>query len=161
MPKPFPAGVGENVEVIAFEEFETKTGGRLDALDITEEVAEVARSSGVSRGNVLVFSPHTTCSVMISEGGIEIVKQLEQAMHNLAPDDLYYQHDDFSIRTENMTEDELPNAPSHIFHVFAGKTSECIPVLDGGLLLGTGQRVLFVELDSSRPRRYCIQVVGE
>ena len=98
---------------------------------------------------------------MISEGGLEIVKQLEEAMHNLAPDDLYYQHDDFSIRTENMTEDELPNAPSHIFHVFAGKTSECIPVLDGGLLLGAGQRVLFVELDSSRPRRYCIQVVGE
>ena len=161
MPKPFPAGVGENVEVIAFEEFETRTGGRLDALDITEEVVEVARSSGVSRGNVLVFSHHTTCSVMISEGGTEIVKQLEQAMHNLAPDDLYYQHDDFSIRTENMTEDEPPNAPSHIFHVFAGKTSESIPVLDGDLLLGTGQRVLFVELDSSRPRRYCIQVLGE
>jgi thiamine phosphate synthase YjbQ (UPF0047 family) len=82
-------------------------------------------------------------------------------MLKLAPDDLYYQHDDFSIRTENMTEDEPPNAPSHLFHVFVGKTSECIPIVEGGPLLGDDQRVLFVELDSSRPRRYCIQVVGE
>jgi len=156
----FPA-VGQNVLVIAFEEFETKTGGRLDALDITEEVLEVARASGVTRGNVLVFSPHTTCSVMIAQGGVEVVRQLEEAMHKLAPDDLYYQHDDFSIRTENMTEDEPPNAPSHLFHVFVGKTSECIPIVEGGPLLGDDQRVLFVELDSSRPRRYCIQVVGE
>jgi secondary thiamine-phosphate synthase enzyme len=147
--------------VIAFEEFETKTGGRLDALDITEEVLEVARASGVTRGNVLVFSPHTTCSVMIARGGVEVIRQLEDAMHKLAPDDLYYQHDDFSIRTENMTEDEPPNAPSHLFHVFVGKTSECIPIVEGGPSLGEDQRVLFVELDSSRPRRYCIQVVGE
>lgn len=153
--------VGDNDFVVIFEEFETKTGGRLDALDITEEVLEVARISGVTRGNVLIFSPHTTCSVMITRGGVEVVKQLEEAMHNLAPDDLYYQHDDFSIRTENMTEDEPPNAPSHIFHVFAGKTSECIPIVEGGPLLGRDQRVLFVELDSSRERRYCIQVVGE
>lgn len=147
--------------VITFEEFETKTGGRLDALDITEEVIEVARSAGVTRGSVLVFSPHTTCSVMITRGGIEMVRQLEEAMHKLAPDDIYYQHDDFSIRTENMTEDEPPNAPSHLFHVFAGKTSESIPIVEGWPLLGDDQRVLFVELDSSRPRRYCIQVVGE
>ena len=147
--------------MIAFEEFETKTGGRLDALDITAEVFEVVRASGVSCGNVLVFSPHTTCSVLITRGGIDVVRQLQEVMHSLAPDDVYYQHDDFSIRTENMTEEEPPNAPSHILHVFAGKTSECIPILDGDLLLGSSQRVLFVELDSSRIRRYCIQVVGE
>jgi secondary thiamine-phosphate synthase enzyme len=147
--------------VITFEEFETKTGGRLDALDITQEVLEVARASGVTRGNVLVFSPHTTCSVMIAQDGAGVIRQLEIAMRKLAPDDLYYEHDDFSIRTENMTEDEPPNAPSHLFHVFVGKTSECIPIVEGGPLLGEDQRVLFVELDSSRLRRYCIQVIGE
>ena len=147
--------------MISFEEFETKTGGRLDALDITDEVVEVARDSGVNVGNVLVFSPHTTCSVMISSGGMETVRRLDEAMSALAPDHLYYQHDDFSIRTENMTEDEPPNAPAHILHVFAGKASECIPIVDGRPMLGDGQRVLFVELDSSRKRRYCIQVVGE
>ena len=82
-------------------------------------------------------------------------------MKMLAPEEEYYEHDDFSIRTENMTEDEPPNAPSHIFHVFLGRASECIPIVDGELSLGRGQRVLFVELDSSRPRRYVIQAVGE
>jgi secondary thiamine-phosphate synthase enzyme len=147
--------------VISYEEFETKTGGPLDALDITDEVLEVTRSSGVTSGNVLVFSPHTTCSVFICEAGLESVRRLQRAMSKLAPADLYYQHDDLSIRTENMTEDEPANAPAHIFHVFAGKASECIPIVDGVLSLGVNQRVLFVELDCSRSRRYCIQVVGE
>lgn len=151
----------DNGRVIAFQEFETKTGGRLDALDITEEVLEVTRASGVTQGNVLIFSPHTTCSVLIATGGNQTVELLERTMRALAPDGDYYQHDDFSVRTENMTEDEPPNAPSHIFHVFAGKASECIPIVGGCVTLGKAQRVLFVELDSSRPRRYCVQVVGE
>ena len=146
--------------MISFEEFETKTGGRLDALDITQEVVEVAQSSGITHGNVLVFSPHTTCSVLICNGN-GTVPMLERTMSMLAPEGEYYEHDDFSIRTENMTEDEPPNAPSHIFHVFLGRASECIPIVDGTLSLGRGQRVLFVELDSSRPRRYVIQAVGE
>lgn len=152
--------VRNNGSVIAFEEFETKTGGRLDALDITQEVLEVAQSSGITHGNVLVFSPHTTCSVLICNGN-GTVSMLERTMKMLAPEGEYYEHDDFSIRTENMTEDEPPNAPSHIFHVFFGRASECIPIVDGCLSLGRGQRVFFVELDSSRPRRYVVQAVGE
>jgi secondary thiamine-phosphate synthase enzyme len=147
--------------VIAFQEFETKTGGRLDALDITEKVLEVARASGVTQGNVLVFSPHTTCSVLIGHAGNGTVELLERTMHALAPEDGYYQHDDLSVRTENMMEGEPANAPAHIFHVFAGKASECIPIVGGCVALGAVQRVLFVELDSPRARRYCVQVVGE
>jgi thiamine phosphate synthase YjbQ (UPF0047 family) len=41
-----------------------------------------------------------------------------------------------------------------------GKASEAIPICSGELMLGQGQRVLFIELDSSRKRRYCIQVIG-
>ncbi|MFN2490617.1 MAG: secondary thiamine-phosphate synthase enzyme YjbQ [Actinomycetota bacterium] len=144
-----------------FEEFETKTGGRLDALDITEEVLDVVRASGVLYGNVLVFSPHTTCCVLIAASGVRTSMTLADAMEALAPADGYYAHDDFAIRTENLTEDEPPNAPAHLFNVFAGKTSECIPIVDGRLALGCSQRVLFVELDSSRERRYLLQVVGE
>jgi secondary thiamine-phosphate synthase enzyme len=147
--------------VILFEEFETKTGGRLDALDITEEVVDVVRSSGVVKGSVLVFSPHTTCCVLIAPPGAQTSLRLADAMEALAPANGYYAHDDLAIRTENLTEDEPPNAPAHLFNVFAGRTSECIPIIDGRLTLGDGQRVLFVELDSSRKRRYLLQVVGE
>jgi secondary thiamine-phosphate synthase enzyme len=147
--------------VIVTQEFEAKTGGRLDALDVTEEVEEVVHHSAITSGNVLVFSPHTTCCVLIATPGMGMLAAMERAMHTIAPDDGYYAHDDLDIRTENLTENEPANAPAHIVHVFMGKASETIPVVDGRLVLGPGQRVLFVELDCSRPRRYCIQVVGE
>lgn len=151
----------ENESVIFFEEFETKTGGRFDALDITAEVLETVASSGISDGSALVFSPHTTCCVLIGSPSQETMRALHSSMETIAPSGSYYAHDDLSIRTENLVEDEPANAPAHIFNVFAGKSSESIPIVQGELALGTGQRVMFVELDCSRLRRYCIQVIGE
>jgi secondary thiamine-phosphate synthase enzyme len=150
-----------NWDVIAFEEFETKTGGRLDALDITKEVAEVVELSGVVNGTALVFSPHTTCCVLLATPGREMLEAFERAMEIIAPNDGYYAHDDLDVRTENLTENEPANAPAHIVHCFLGKASEAVPIEHGRLRLGDNQRVLFVELDSSRKRRYCVQVVGE
>ena len=147
--------------MVLFEAIETKTGGRFDALDITDDVLKLVESSGVHGGNVLVFSPHTTCSVVITETGNGTLKALEKTMETLAPSDQYYAHDDLDIRTENLVEEEPANAPAHIFHVFAGSTSQSIPIVDGVPALGDGQRILFLELDSSRPRKCFIQVVGE
>ncbi|MEA2498483.1 MAG: hypothetical protein QOH26_888 [Actinomycetota bacterium] len=148
-------------EMILYEEFETKTGGRLDALDVTGEVRDLVRASGIKNGSVLVFSPHTTCCVLVSNGSGQMLEALERSIDALAPEDGYYEHDDFSIRTENLMEDEPENAPAHLIHVFAGKTSEVIPVVDSRPALGENQHVLFVELCSSRERRYCIQVLGD
>jgi secondary thiamine-phosphate synthase enzyme len=147
--------------MVHFEEFEAKTGGRLDALDVTAEVAEAVRNAGVRSGNALVFSPHTTSCVMISAPGHQLSELLAREMELLAPAGDYYAHDDLTVRTENLVEDELPNAPAHLFHVFAGKASECIPIVEGRLALARNQRVLLVELDRSRLRRYFVQVVGE
>ena len=147
--------------MIVLREFETKTGGRFDLIDVTDDVAEVVHSSGVNEGTVLIFSPHTTCSVLLGPPGPSLVDELERTMEEIAPAGDYYAHDDFDIRTENIQEGEPANAPSHIFHIVAGRVSESIPVSGGKVLLGNGQRVLFVELDGSRLRRYCIQVVGE
>jgi secondary thiamine-phosphate synthase enzyme len=146
--------------MIVFQEFETKTGGRLDTLDITDEVIQAVAGSGVLEGSVLVFSPHTTCCVLLAPAGPETREALESTLERLAPEGAYYAHDDLDIRTENLVEDEPANGPAHVFQVMAGKASECIPVAGGELALGTGQRVLFVELDSSRERRYCVQVLG-
>ena len=153
--------LGKNRSVVIFEEFETKTGGRLDALDVTDEVRDVVASSRVQQGTALVFSPHTTCCVLLASPGSEMTAAFERAVRNIAPDDGYYAHDDLDIRTENLIENEPANAPAHIVHVFLGKASEAIPICLGELMLGPGQRVLFVELDSSRKRRYCVQVIGE
>lgn len=146
---------------MVLEEFETKTGGRLDALDVTDDVARVVRSSGVTSGLVLIFSPHTTCSVLIAAPSNGVVEAIGRSMSALAPNDAYYAHDDLKIRTENLVKDEPANAPAHIFHTVAGCASQCVPVTDGKLALGDDQRILFVELDCSRKRRYVVQVVGE
>lgn len=151
----------ENERVIAYEEHEAKTGGRLDTLDITDEVVQLVEASGISHGSVLIFSPHTTCCVLLARPGAGLTAAFERAMHAIAPNDGYYAHDDLDIRTENLVDNEPANAPAHIAHVFVGKASECIPIFDGTLALGDDQRVLFVELDSSRLRRYCLHVVGE
>lgn len=147
--------------MILYEEFETKTGGRLDALDVTDEVAQMIKAAGVEQGSVLVFSPHTTCCVLVANGDRKMVQALDRAMKVLEPHDGYYEHDDFDVRTENLVEDEPQNAPAHLVHVFAGKSSEVIPISRGEAVLGREQRVYFVELCSSRLRRYCIQVIGE
>jgi secondary thiamine-phosphate synthase enzyme len=158
---PYRLQLGKNGFVVLFEAIETKTGGRFDALDITNDVLKLVESSGVRGGNVLVFSPHTTCCVVITETGNGTLKALERTMETLAPRDEYYAHDDLDIRTENLVEEEPANAPAHIFHVFAGSSSESIPIVDGVPALGEGQRILFLELDSSRSRKCFIQVVGE
>jgi secondary thiamine-phosphate synthase enzyme len=147
--------------VITHKEFETKTGGRFDAVDITGEVADLVSSSGVRTGTVLVFSPHTTCCVLIAAEAERAAEALAATMEAVAPENGYYAHDDLEVRTENLVADEPANAPSHILHVLLGKASEAIPIVDGKPALADDQRVFFVELDSSRPRRYLIQVVGD
>ncbi len=150
--------------MIVYEEFSTRTEGRLDALDITPEVEKVLANAGVKNGSALVFSPHTTCCVLVANGDRKLIQALGQAMQLLEPEDGYYQHDDWSIRTENLdpsVDEEPENAPAHLVHVFSGKASEVIPIHDGSLGLGEHQRIYFVELCSPRPRRYCVQVLGE
>jgi secondary thiamine-phosphate synthase enzyme len=147
--------------VITFSELEMKTGGRHDAVDVTSDVEATVASAGVEIGSALIFSPHTTCCVLIARSAREAFRALSEASEVLAPEGAYYAHDDLDIRTENLVEDEPPNAPAHILHVFLGKASECIPISGGQLVLGADQRVFIVELDTSRLRRYCIQVIGE
>ena len=147
--------------MILSREFEIKTGGRFDAFDVTAEVEDTVSRSGVAHGSVLVFSPHTTCCVLVGPGGSDTERSLQATLDAIEPEDGYYAHDDLTIRTENLVDDEPANAPAHILHAVVGKTSECIPVVDGKVVLGDEQRVLFVELDASRRRRYLIQVLGD
>jgi secondary thiamine-phosphate synthase enzyme len=153
--------IDEERSSIFFQEFEAKTGGRFDTLDITPEVLEVVRASGIANGNVLVFSPHTTCCILIASAGPSTRAAIEHLAGQIAPEDAYYAHDDLDIRTENLVDNELPNAPAHLAHIFIGKASECVPIIDGELALENEGRILFVELDSSRQRRYGVQVMGE
>jgi len=78
------------------------------------------------------------------------------------PHETYYAHDDWDRRTENICEEDMeaPNGHAHVMSMFLGSAGESIPVGDGELCMGQWQRVLFIELDRSRPRRWICKVVG-
>lgn len=132
----------------------------IEFLDITEQVAEIVRASGVSEGVVTVFSRHTTASVRVQEDEPLLLEDLTAFLKRSADPGVHYRHNDFRVRTVHMHDDERPNGHSHCLQLLLG-TSETIPVADGELQLGTWQRVFLVELDGPRPRRdVLVQVLG-
>ncbi len=111
----------------------------------------------------LVYSPHTTCAVVINEQESGFLDDFAEFLAELAPAERYYRHDDLELRTEGIDDDtaEFPNGHSHLRTGLLSSTSQTIPIVDGSLMLGTWQRVFFCELDRSRSRKVFIQVIGE
>ena len=129
-------------------------------IDITDWVSECVAKSRVANGFVVVYSKHTTAAVKINENEPLLLKDMENFLEQFSPRYGCYQHNDFSIRTVNMTPDEAPNGHAHIQHLLMG-TSETIPLVEGDMQFGNYQSVFFIELDHPRPREVMLQVVGE
>ncbi|MBI4233685.1 MAG: YjbQ family protein [Chloroflexi bacterium] len=128
-------------------------------IDITDQVCELAREAGVEQGFVVVFSRHTTAAIKINENEPLLLQDMERFLERIAARNGYYQHNDFSIRTVNMTEDECPNGHAHCQHLVLG-ASETIPIVHGEVQLGRWQRLFLVELDRPRAREVLVQVLG-
>ena len=141
---------------------ELRTAGGLSIKDITEEVQEAVTASGIRNGICSVYSPHTTCSVRVNEFESGFLEDFALLLKRLVPSDNYYAHDDWDRRTENVCPEDMDfgNGHSHCMSMLLGPAGESIPVRDGELCLGTWQRVLFLELDRERDRRWIVQVVG-
>ncbi len=128
-------------------------------VDITDEVAQAVATSGVSDGFVVVYSRHTTARIHINEQEPLLLQDLNLLLERLVPRDAFYHHDDFSVRTINLTPGERVNGHSHCRGLFIG-VSEHIPVTDGMMMLGRWQRVFMVELDGPQTREVSVKVVG-
>jgi secondary thiamine-phosphate synthase enzyme len=139
-----------------------RTAGGLSVRDITDEVNEAVAASGIQAGIACVYSPHTTCCVRVNEFEQGFMDDFAALLKRLVPQESYYAHDDWDRRTENICEEDMEfgNGHSHCMSMLLGSAGESIPVRDGELLLGTWQRVLFIELDRERDRRWLVQVVG-
>ena len=141
---------------------ELRTSGGLTVTDITDEVVEAVRESAVTDGIACIYSPHTTCCVRVNEFETGFFEDFAALLKRLIPRDTYYAHDDWDRRTENICPEdmEIGNGHSHCMAILLGTAGESVPVRDGELQLGTWQRVLFLELDRERDRRWMVQVVG-
>jgi secondary thiamine-phosphate synthase enzyme len=139
-----------------------RTPGGLEITDITEDVREIIRESGVKNGIVCVYSPHTTCSVRVNEFESGFLEDFAALLRRLVPSESYYAHDDWDKRTENICPEDMEtgNGHAHCMSMLLGPAGESIPVHKGELCLGQWQRILFLELDRERDRRWLVQVVG-
>lgn len=128
-------------------------------IDITDDVQRIVEESGVTFGQVTVFSTHTTAAVKLNENEPLLLEDMARVLGEVAPLHGEYEHNDFSRRTVNLDEDECANGHAHCQHLFLG-ASETIPIIDGSMPLGQWQRIFFIELDHPRNRRVLVNVVG-
>ncbi|HLZ08161.1 MAG TPA: secondary thiamine-phosphate synthase enzyme YjbQ [Chloroflexota bacterium] len=129
-------------------------------IDLTDRVNRIVAASGVENGQVTVFTRHTTAAIRINEAEPELLKDFVAFLERVAPKNAVYRHDDFSVRTVNMTDDERQNAHAHCRQLLMS-ASETIPIVDGKVCFGRWQRIFLVELDRPRERSVIVQVIGQ
>ena len=121
--------------------------------EITREVEEGVRESGLTDGLASVFVRHTSCSLVLMENADPTARRdLERFMDDLVPDD--YPH---FIHTYEGPDD----MPSHI-EMALTRSSETIPFANGRLLLGTWQGIfLWEHRVAPHSRTITLTCVGE
>ncbi len=121
--------------------------------EITREVEEGVRESGLTDGLASIFVRHTSCSLVLMENADPTARRdLERFMDDLVPDD--YPH---FIHTYEGPDD----MPSHIKMALT-RSSETIPFANGRLLLGTWQGIfLWEHRVAPHSRKITLTCVGE
>jgi secondary thiamine-phosphate synthase enzyme len=137
-----------------------QTGTAPYFIDLTDQVKAIVDASGIQHGQVVVFTQHTTAAIRINENEPELLRDFVAFLERVAPEQYPYRHNDFTVRTVNMTDDECANAHAHCRQLLMS-ASETLPIVDGEMCLGTWQRIFLVELDHPRERSVIVQVIGQ
>jgi secondary thiamine-phosphate synthase enzyme len=128
-------------------------------IDLTAAVRQFVSDSGMMHGLINVQTRHTTTAIIINEHEPLLLEDLKKSLERLAPSTVSYRHDDFDIRTENLTPNERPNGHAHCNALFL-RSSETLNIINGNLDLGRWQRVFLIELDGARPRTVSLSILG-
>jgi secondary thiamine-phosphate synthase enzyme len=145
----------------AIKEFNIKTKGKFDFIDLTERVKDFVRKSKIKNGFVNIQTLHTTASVFVNENEPLLLQDFKNHLEEMAPQkSKNYNHDDFERRTVNLCNDECKNGHSHCkaIHLPVNIT---LNLINNEIQLGQWQRILFVELDKAKERKVQIQAMGE
>ena len=131
---------------------EIETNGYADCRNITSDVQEAVKTSGITSGIVTVFIPGSTAGVTTIEFEEGVVNDLSVALERLIPKDINYKHNE---RWHDG------NGFSHVRAAFVGP-SLTVPFMEGRLQLGTWQQIVLLDFDNrKRLRRYLISIMGE
>jgi secondary thiamine-phosphate synthase enzyme len=125
-------------------EIRVKTSQRVESRDITEEVLRIVRGKP---GRILhVYTPHTTCGVVINEDADpHVMQDIIEAFDRMVPKGYPYKHME-------------GNADAHIKSILTGG-SVMVPISKGDPVLGTWQGIFLMEFDGPRERTVYITLV--
>ena len=127
------------------------TAKRREYLNITSQVEDCLRESGIREGLCLVNPMHITASVFINddEGGLH--QDFESWLERLAPEKPHSQY------AHNGFED---NADAHLKRQLMGR-EVVVAVTAGKLDFGTWEQIFYGEFDGRRRKRVLVKIIGE
>ena len=126
-------------------EIPVKTGKRIELIDITGQVQEAVSKSGIKEGLCVVYCPHTTAAVIITENADPSVQHdIINKLNKLIPENDGYTHAE-------------GNSDSHIKSAVIGN-SRTILVQSGRLVLGTWEGAMLAEFDGPRSRKLLVSI---
>jgi secondary thiamine-phosphate synthase enzyme len=121
-------------------------------VNITKEVEDCVRESGIWEGLVLVNAMHITASVFINDNESGLLKDYEKWLERLAP------HEPTSQYSHNNTGED--NADAHLKRQVMGR--EVVIALTAGQLdFGPWEQVFYGEFDGRRRKRALVKIIGE
>jgi secondary thiamine-phosphate synthase enzyme len=140
------------------QKIELKSASQIEFIDITDRVEEVVSNSGVREGQVLIYSPHTSASIVINHNESMLIQDFMRLLYRLAPVSDRYSHDLFEL-TRAKTSDGRSNGHSHCKAMLLG-VSETLPIEKGKMILTEKQNIFLAEMDGARSREVIVQVIG-
>lgn len=120
-------------------------------INITPQVEDCLRESGVQEGLVLVNAMHITASVFINDNERGLFQDFEVWLEKLAP------HEPVSQYQHNSGED---NADAHLKRSIMGR-EVVVAITDGQLDFGPWERIFYGEFDGRRKKRVLVKIIGE
>ncbi len=126
---------------------------RMDFLNITREVADIVKKSGVQEGLCLVNAMHITASVFINDDEPGLHEDYKKWLEELAPFDpspQRYKH--------NRTGED--NGDAHHKRQIMGR-EVVVAITAGKLDFGPWEQIFYGEFDGRRPKRVLVKVIGE
>jgi len=126
--------------------------GRRGFVNITPQVDECLRESGIQEGLCLVNAMHITASVFINDDERGLHADYEKWLEALAP------HAPISQYQHNRTGED--NADAHLKRQIMGR-EVVVAVTEGRLDFGTWERIFYGEFDGRRRKRVLVKIIGE
>jgi secondary thiamine-phosphate synthase enzyme len=121
-------------------------------LNITDQVADCVRKSGVKEGLVLVNSMHISASIFINDNEGGLFHDWEVWLEKLAPEKPHSQY-----RHNDTGED---NADAHLKRTIMGRET-IVAITNGKLDFGTWEQIFYGEFDGMRKKRVLVKIIGE